>query len=237
MPEEINRILTDRISDILFTTSEDANINLLSEGIERDKIHYVGNTMIDSLIYNLKIAEKSMILEQLSLTKNDYAVLTLHRPANVDDKDVLIKVMDIIKMVSSKIDVVYPIHPRTLDALYRYALYEDAKSISGLRIMEPLGYLDFLKLISNSKMLLTDSGGIQEEATYLNTPCLTMREETERPITVEQGSNTIVGLDFEKIKNTIAMIINGEYKKASIPELWDGKASERIVSVLQKCQL
>lgn len=234
MPEEINRVLTDRMSDFLLTTSRGANKNLLAEGIDKKKIFFVGNTMIDSLKSNIKIAENSDIMEKLGLTEREYSVLTLHRPANVDKREKLERILDILDKVLEQTRIVYPIHPRTRNSLKKFNLMERMRGMSNLKLTEPLGYHDFLKLISHAKMVLTDSGGIQEETTILGVPCLTMRDETERPVTITQGTNEIVGFDEVKIINSVNSIINGTWKKGTIPELWDGNTSERIIKVIKK---
>jgi len=225
MPEEINRVLTDRLSDYLFTTCKDADINLENEGIQKERVHFVGNVMIDTLLTFKKLSESSDILTKLNLNQDEYAVLTMHRPSTVDNKEILTDMLD--AMNSLNIKVVYPMHPRTKKMVETFGL--DTRNII---ITEPLGYLDFVKLMSGSKLVITDSGGIQEETTILDIPCLTIRNETERPITVEQGTNIVVGKNKERIIQEGNKIIAGEGKKGSTPELWDGKAAERIVKIL-----
>ena len=231
MPEEINRILTDAISDYLFTPSADANENLIKEGIPKDKIHMVGNIMVDSLLYHKKQAQRSAILKQLNVHPGEYALLTLHRPSNVDDKTDLNKIFKAINYISGKIPVIFPIHPRTrknLGAVSRKLL---AGSIT---LINPLGYLDFLNLMMNARFVLTDSGGIQEETTVLGIPCLTLRNTTERPITLTHGTNTLVWNDTKKIINEATKILNGKGREGRCPELWDGRTAERIVKILIK---
>ncbi len=227
MPEEINRRLCDSLSDLLFTTEPSAYGNLIKEGIDKNKIFYVGNVMIDSLLEFRKRAEKSKILTRLRLKEGDYALLTMHRPTNVDDKRDLKKIMTVLKKLSESINIVFPIHPRTYKMLRKYHI-----RIDFLKIVAPLGYLDFLKLMINAKFVITDSGGIQEEATVLNVPCLTLRENTERPITVSEGTNVIVGKDPMKIVKETERILRGRGKKGRIPKFWDGKAAQRICKIV-----
>ncbi len=227
MPEEVNRRLSDSLSDILFITEPSAYNNLIKEGIEKKKIFYVGNVMIDSLLKFRERAEKSQILKHLRLKENNYGVLTMHRPANVDDRRDLKRLMAVLKKISKSIEIVFPMHPRTKKMLRQYDIRGDF-----LRIVAPLGYLDFLKLMKYAKFVLTDSGGIQEEATVLNVPCLTLRENTERPITVSQGSNTIVGKDSKKIMRETENIFRGRGKRGRRPKFWDGKTSQRICRIM-----
>ncbi|MBN1754827.1 UDP-N-acetylglucosamine 2-epimerase (non-hydrolyzing) [bacterium] len=233
MPEEQNRVLTDRLSDFLFTHSPEAEINLLNEGIDSQKIFFVGNIMIDSLVrFRAQARERSTILKRLQLTPGSYSLLTLHRPSNVDTKEGLEKIIRLLRMVQERIKIIYPIHPRTQKSLDKFGLSYYLKDLSNLVLIEPIGYLDFLSLTEKAKLVMTDSGGIQEETTYLNIPCLTLREETERPITVLKGTNTIVGTDEDRILAEIENILNGNPKRGIIPELWDGKTSERIINIL-----
>jgi UDP-N-acetylglucosamine 2-epimerase (non-hydrolysing) len=231
MPEEINRTLTDAISDYLFTTSIDANENLIREGIQSDKIYLVGNVMVDSLLSRQEKTEASHILSELGLTKQDYAVLTLHRPSNVDEKDSLAKIIETLQKISKRISIVFPTHPRTKKNLERLGLTE---LIKGKRIhcIKPLGYIDFLKLMMNAKFVATDSGGIQAETTVLGVPCLTLRETTENPITVTQGTNTIASTNPERIIEETNKILDGKGKKGKCPPLWDGMTAERIINIL-----
>jgi len=233
MPEEINRMLTDKISDFLFTTEESGNVNLLNEGVGKNKIFFVGNVMIDTLLKHKEKANKSDILGKLNVEKNDYCVLTLHRPSNVDKKEDFENVLSVLDTIQKKIKIVFPVHPRTKKNIELFNLDGTIKKMENLIITEPLGYLDFLCLIANSKFVLTDSGGIQEETTVLNVPCITLRENTERPVTVEQGTNLIVSVAKNKIIEKSLGIINNKAKTdGKIPELWDGKAAERIAEVL-----
>ncbi|MBI2101466.1 UDP-N-acetylglucosamine 2-epimerase (non-hydrolyzing) [Candidatus Woesearchaeota archaeon] len=232
MPEEINRIRTDKISDFLFTTEKSANKNLLNEGISRDKIFFVGNVMIDTLLSHRKKAEKSKILGQLKLRKKGYCVLTLHRPSNVDNRKSFENILDILEAIGAKIKIVFPLHPRTKKNLESFGLDKRIRSIDNLIITKPLGYLDFLCLMSGSRFVLTDSGGIQEETTVLGVPCVTLRNNTERPVTISQGTNMVVSTDKAKITRVCQRLIKGDAVKAKIPQFWDGKAAERIFKVL-----
>lgn len=233
MPEEINRILTDAISDLLLTTSQDADENLIAEGIGPEKIRFVGNVMIDSLVEHLKVSEGSPVREDLALD-GDYAVATLHRPSNVDDEKTLSGIFGVLCEISERLPVVFPVHPRTKAKLAEFGL--EAKT-SGVRMIEPLGYLDFMRLYSGAKLVLTDSGGLQEETTVLGIPCLTLRENTERPITIEMGTNVLVGVNPEKIKDAAYEALGPESSRdAKILPLWDGKAAGRICDALSEPQ-
>jgi len=233
MPEEINRVLTDALSAYLFTPSQDANENLRREGIPDERIHFVGNVMIDTLHRCQKLAERSFIFERLGIEERGYALLTLHRPGNVDDPQVLAEIMEALAKIQKEVPIIFPIHPRTEKQIQRYGFQSEIKAMSNLRIAPPLGYLDFLALEGHAKMVLTDSGGIQEETTVLGIPCLTLRETTERPVTVTQGTNQIVGHDKERIVAAAFAILNGEMPQGRIPEFWDGHAAERIARVLR----
>jgi UDP-N-acetylglucosamine 2-epimerase (non-hydrolysing) len=234
MPEEINRVLTDRLSDLLFTSCSDARGNLLKEGIDDGRIHFIGNVMIDSLLKNVDLAERSEVLEKMKVAPGEYAVLTLHRPSNVDSRENLELILPILEEASARIPIIYPAHPRTKKQFERFGLDTRIAAMDGLKITGPLGYLDFLKLVKNAKLVMTDSGGIQEETTVLGVPCLTMREDTERPITITEGTNTLVGLNADLISKRIGEILSDKDGAAGIPELWDGKSAERIVDVLLK---
>jgi UDP-N-acetylglucosamine 2-epimerase (non-hydrolysing) len=233
MPEEINRILTDAISDLLLTTSPDADENLKAEGIDAHKIRFVGNVMIDSLIYSLKLAENSTVREDLNLTGKDYAVLTLHRPSNVDERETLSGLLDAICEISQKIPIIFPAHPRTKGRISEFGFSGKIEN-SNLKLIEPLGYLDFMRLYSGARLVLTDSGGLQEETTALSIPCLTLRENTERPITISMGTNKLVGTNPEKIRQAAFEVLseNDSATDKKIPLLWDGKAAERICNAL-----
>jgi UDP-N-acetylglucosamine 2-epimerase (non-hydrolysing) len=231
MPEEINRLLTDQIADLLFTPSVDAGENLRAEGVAEERIRFVGNIMIDSLYRHLERARKSPVKGQLGLIEKQYAVLTLHRPSNVDDPQVFERILQALEAIAAQITVVFPVHPRTRKMIAEFGFSERIDRTQGLRLIEPLGYLDFLSLYSGARLVLTDSGGIQEETTVLGIPCLTLRENTERPITVEMGTNTIVGTDPKKIiTHAIASLNGNPIKRPRIPELWDGHTAERILA-------
>lgn len=231
MPEEINRLLTDQISDFLFTTERSAEINLKREGIDPSKIYFVGNTMIDTLKMNLDKVKKTDYYRKFGLEKNQYALVTIHRPSNVDDKDNLEKVIRILNYAQERIKIFLPIHPRTLKNVKEFEL-ENSFQKKNVILNDPVGYLVFLNLMINSKFILTDSGGIQEEASFLKIPILTLRENTERPITVEKGTNTIIGSDLKLAKKHINEILSNTYKKGNDIEKWDGLASKRIVDIL-----
>lgn len=233
MPEEINRILTDSISDLLLTTSEDADENLAAEGIPANRVKFVGNVMIDSLLDHLKIAEGSTVRDDLGIEAGKYGVVTLHRPSNVDDRDVFEGILDALVTVSEKLPIIFPVHPRTRGKIAEFGF--DAKiAASNIRPIEPLGYLDFMRLYSGAQLVLTDSGGLQEETTVLGIPCLTLRHNTERPVTIEMGTNVLVGTDPEKIKAVAenALESTSDRTDAKIPPLWDGKAAGRICDEL-----
>src|SRR5205823_2336806 len=230
MPEEINRIVTDRLSDVLLTPSPDANENLRAEGVPPEKIHLVGNIMIDSLLRHLPAASLDRVRDCVPVTDGQYAVLTLHRPSNVDQPAVFSRILTAVTTIASQMPVVFPIHPRTRQRLNEFG-FED--SLRQLIVTEPLGYIDFLALTSHARLILTDSGGLQEESTALGIPCLTLRDNTERPITVTQGTNCVVGSDPEAI-------LAGFWKAysspapAARPDLWDGRTAGRIADVLRQ---
>ncbi len=232
MPEEINRILTDSISDLMFCTEQSGVDNLTREGVPDERIFLVGNVMIDTLLKNKAKADESKILDEQGLKCGSYAVLTLHRPANVDDPAVLGRILDALEVIQQDLPIVFPIHPRTRNNLSGSSLAGRVEGMTGLRLIDPVGYLDFLKLISSARLVLTDSGGIQEETTILKVPCITLRENTERPVTVEIGSNQIVGTDPEKIISAYRQVAEGRGRESRIPDLWDGCAAERIVKIL-----
>lgn len=232
MPEEVNRIVTDRVADVLLTPSADADENLLNEGVPVDAIHRVGNVMIDTLLANVDRARARAMPEQLGIASGEYALATLHRPANVDDGDVLSSLLSALDWTQQRIPVVLPLHPRTRKRLEEFSLLERATAMHNLHLTEPLGYLDFLSLTLGASFVLTDSGGLQEETTVLGIPCLTLRPNTERPVTVSVGTNTIVGSDPNVIVDAVAGILEGQLKGGAVPELWDGHASERIAQVL-----
>jgi len=235
MPEEINRVLTDRISDILLTPSVDANDNLIKEGINPEKIHFVGNIMIDSLIGHQKKAELSGILYKLTLNQDEsYVLVTLHRPSNVDEYNGLKMLLTSLVEIGKHIKIIFPMHPRTKKNIQNFGLSNYVNSSKNIIFTEPLGYFDFLKLEMNAKLILTDSGGVQEESTYFRVPCLTLRENTERPITISEGTNQLVDLNVTSIVNKSLEITEGKVKQGKIPKHWDGKTAERVVMVLDK---
>ena len=230
MPEEINRLVTDAISDVLLTPSRDADENLLKENVPASKIHFVGNVMIDSLVQLLPKAAESKILETLGVTRGKYVAVTLHRPSNVDDAARLLRIMKELESIAQSIPVVFPIHPRTKKMLEISNL---KFQISNLRLAPPLGYLDFLHLQSSAALVITDSGGVQEETSFLGIPCLTVRPNTERPITITHGTNRLVDPDKESLSGLCASAMSDRKQRPSI-EFWDGKAAGRIVDVLEK---
>ena len=233
MPEEINRILTDSVADLLLTPSPDGDEHLRAEGIAEERIIRVGNVMIDSLYNNLVRAENSTIQADLELEDN-YSVLTLHRPSNVDDKAIFAGIISALEAIGKEIQIVFPMHPRTEKMAKQFSLYERIAAIPKIKITGPVGYLDFVALMSKAKLVLTDSGGLQEETTALGIPCITLRENTERPITVTEGTNTIVGCDPTLIKTTALDALKSGGKSGRIPDLWDGKTAKRIADVLIK---
>ncbi len=232
MPEEINRMLTDSISDMLLA-SEPAGIeNLKREGHPDSRMHLVGNVMINTLLNQVERARQSDILERLKLQPRQYGVVTLHRPANVDDRKVLASLIDVMIEISAKLPLVFPVHPRTKTRLESFGLDDHLASCQRLICLEPQGYNDFLCLTSQAKVIVTDSGGLQEESTALGVPCLTMRPNTERPITVTLGTSTLIGSDAAKLKMHLEEVITDTYKQGKCPDLWDGKAAERIAQIL-----
>ena len=238
MPEEINRVVTDSLADLLLAPSRDAVENLLREGVALEKIRFVGNVMIDTLFRNLERARSSRILERLKLQPGKFCAMTMHRPSNVDDKETLSGILDALETLGERLPIVFPVHPRTRDRLEQFGLGERVRRQASLVLTEPLGYLDFLHLYSNSGLVLTDSGGIQEETTVLSIPCLTLRENTERPITVTEGTNKLVGNNPESIlQAALAALDHFAHRDAGparVPELWDGHAAVRIVDALEQ---
>ena len=233
MPEELNRILTDSVSDYLFITEKSGVDNLKREGVSNEKVFFVGNVMIDSLVHYLEKALQTTILEELGLLKDEFVVITMHRPANVDTEDGLKAILSIIEDTAKYKKVVLPIHPRTANNLKKFGLYEQLSSIKNLILTEPQGYLEFLQLMQNASVIITDSGGIQEETTYLKVPCLTFRDSTERPITVEIGTNQLLAdLNPQTVHEKLINILDGNTKQGQIPPLWDGKTAERIADIL-----
>ncbi len=232
MPEELNRMVTDVLSDYLFVTEESGVVNLKHEGIDDSKVFLVGDVMIDSLTIYREKARRSRIKEALNVKGQGYTLVTLHRPANVDDKENLTRIMRTFKGIEKLGKIIFPIHPRTRRRIEEYGLTDEFGSLKGLVLSDPLGYLDFLNLMMDAKIVLTDSGGIQEETTFLNVPCITMRENTERPATIAIGTNVLAGLDVERVVALTKECHEGKWKVSSVPELWDGKAAERIADIL-----
>jgi UDP-N-acetylglucosamine 2-epimerase (non-hydrolysing) len=228
MPEEINRIVTDRLADLLLTPSSDANENLVAEGVEREKIHLVGNIMIDSLLRHLPLARLDRVRDIIPVEARRFAVLTLHRPSNVDDPVVLRRILSAVATIGTELPVVFPVHPRT-----RQRVHEFGVDLDNVIVTDPLGYIDFLSLTSNARLVLTDSGGLQEESTALGIPCLTLRENTERPITVTRGTNQVVGTNTDAILEGFRRAIAPSGPPPR-PELWDGRTGERIARVVCK---
>ncbi len=234
MPEEINRVLTDRISGLLLTPSSDADANLLKEGMDPERIHLVGNVMIDSLMASKARAEKLSTLADMGLAPRGYAVCTLHRASNVDDAKVLSGLLSALAHVSTRVPVIFPVHPRTRKMLADHGLGGLLERAPGLRLVDPMGYLEFLALTSQARLILTDSGGLQEESTALGVPCLTLRENTERPVTVEQGTNLVVGTDPVRIREEADRALDGKGKQGRVPALWDGRTAERIAALYER---
>ena len=237
MPEEINRVLTDQISDLLFTTEPDGKANLLREGVAPEKIHFVGNVMIDTLFANREraaMAEQTLAeLTDIDPVTDDFGVLTLHRPSNVDDPTVLVRLLETLVKLSQRLPMVFPIHPRTRARIEQAGLTQLLAN-SRIALTEPLGYLQLLGLMTKARLVLTDSGGLQEETTALGVPCITLRENTERPITVDNGTNTIVGTDPARIIACFDDVMENGGKAGRVPELWDGRAAERIADVIRQ---
>jgi UDP-N-acetylglucosamine 2-epimerase (non-hydrolysing) len=231
MPEEINRMVTDIVADLLFTTEPSAENNLLREGVERSKIHFVGNVMIDSLHFYKPLADQSTILDDLALRPGGYGLVTLHRPSNVDDPEGLRAILAVFDEIGRECPLVFPAHPRTRKVMEKSKLEVPAER---LKVLDPIGYLDFVKLMMHARLVLTDSGGIQEETTALGIPCLTIRENTERPITIEIGTNRLAGVSPRRILSEALAVLRGPKPTGRIPDLWDGRASERIVRVIDE---
>jgi UDP-N-acetylglucosamine 2-epimerase (non-hydrolysing) len=228
MPEETNRVLTDAISHWLFVSEPSGSVNLRREGIPDERIHFVGNVMIDTLLACRDLSARSTILGDLGLKERGYAVLTLHRPANVDDSAVLLDIRKALEYIQRELPIVFPVHPRTRKALEGKGFDQ----LANLRLIEPVGYLDFMKLTAQARLVLTDSGGVQEETTVLGIPCLTLRNNTERPVTIERGTNTLVGLDPDRIISAAMRTLGAPPRAGHVPELWDGQAARRIVDIL-----
>jgi UDP-N-acetylglucosamine 2-epimerase (non-hydrolysing) len=231
MPEEINRMVTDRLSSLLFTPSPDADENLKREGVPAERIHFVGNVMIDTLLREREKAPWNEVRRRFAVEDKRFAVLTLHRPANVDQPAAFARILERLELVSKRFPILFPIHPRTARRLSEGGLGEAARF---LRCVEPLGYRDFLALMDHAALVLTDSGGIQEETTVLGVPCFTLRDNTERPITIECGTNILVGADARGLLAAFAELERTNNKRSRIPERWDGKAGERVASILER---
>ncbi len=232
MPEEHNRIITDKLSDLFFVTEQSGYDNLVLEGIDKEKIIFVGNTMIDTMVAFEKDIDNSNVLNQYALTKNDFVLMTMHRPATVDNFEELHKLYALIEDLTIKYKVFFPIHPRTLNRMEEFGLKEKFLANPKIILADPLDYFAFQKLVKECQFIITDSGGIQEESTFLGKPCLTLRPNTERPVTVTEGTNTLVPFELDIIKNIVSQIESGIYKKGRVPKLWDGKSTERILNYL-----
>ena len=232
MPEEINRVLTDQISDYLFTTERTAHDHLRAEGVPDERVYFVGNVMIDTLLRNRERAKGSDAIAKHGVERRGYALCTLHRPSNVDTPEDARNTVEALRALAKRLPVILPLHPRSQLKLREFGLLEEIATWGCVQIVDPLGYLDFLALMDNARLVFTDSGGIQEETTALGVPCLTFRENTERPITVTQGTNQVVGLDPSRVARATDEILAGHGRNGRVPELWDGHAAERIVAVL-----
>lgn len=234
MPEEINRLVTDCLSDYLFVSEKSGLVNLKNEGIPNKKVFLSGNVMIDTLLSNMKTIDACEVLGKYALKSKAYAVATVHRPSNVDTKEALSEIVSIFGEITAKMPLIYPIHPRTKKNLETFGLMDKVSKMTGLILTDPLGYIDFVKLVKESAFVLTDSGGIQEETTVLKVPCITMRENTERPSTIDEGTNVLVGRNRKKITLLFRKILKKQWQKGRIPKYWDGKTAQRIVAVLRK---
>ena len=234
MPEEINRVLTDSISDLLFVTEQSGADNLKKEGLDSQKVHFVGNVMIDTLMANREKAQRSDILNKLGLVEKQFGVITLHRPSNVDDSMKFSQIIGAFEEIEKEIKLVFPIHPRTRHNIKGTEIEKRIEAMKGLLIVEPLGYLDFLCLMSNATLVMTDSGGIQEETTILGVPCMTLRENTERPVTITEGTNRLVHIETTDILRHYREIMDGGIgnSEGRVPELWDGHAAQRIAQII-----
>jgi UDP-N-acetylglucosamine 2-epimerase (non-hydrolysing) len=234
MPEEHNRVLTDRITDQFFITEQSGMDHLLADGVDPSRLHFVGNTMIDTLVAFAPQVDASPVLDQLDLGAGGHVLMTIHRPATVDDPKQLSNLLDLIADIGARRKVVFPMHPRTLKNIEAFGLQERMNSLTGLVLTEPLDYFAFQKLVATCAFILTDSGGIQEESTFRRVPCLTLRPNTERPSTVQIGSNELIPLEAAAIREAIDRIESGRFKQGGVPPLWDGKATERIFDVLER---
>jgi UDP-N-acetylglucosamine 2-epimerase (non-hydrolysing) len=236
MPEEINRLLTDSISDMLLCSEPAGVENLLREGHPASRVHLVGNVMIDTLLTQVERARSQDTLLQRGVTAGEYGVVTLHRPSNVDQPQTLAGLLKVLVDISVRLPLVFPIHPRTKARIEEFGLQPLLQG-KNIQLLEPQGYLDFLCLTSQAKVIVTDSGGLQEESTALGVPCLTMRANTERPVTCTEGTSTLIGNSADLLREQLELVLSGGYKPAKCPELWDGKAAERIVEVLAGCEV
>jgi UDP-N-acetylglucosamine 2-epimerase (non-hydrolysing) len=234
MPEEVNRVLTDRLSSLLFVTEESGRINLLREGVPEERIHLVGNLMIDTLVRLRERAGRSRILDDLGVGSGSYVLMTMHRPSNVDRDVNLAALLELLRGLTESSTVIFPIHPRTRSRFEESGRIDDLNRIPRLRLVEPLGYLEFLRLMEAAAVVITDSGGIQEETTYLGVPCITLRSTTERPVTVTAGTNELMDLVPERVVARVAELARGGSPNGTLPPLWDGEAAERVVGVLAR---
>ncbi|MBK9148779.1 MAG: UDP-N-acetylglucosamine 2-epimerase (non-hydrolyzing) [Flavobacteriales bacterium] len=234
MPEEVNRILTDRMAGLLLTTEPSGAENLIAEGIAPERIRMVGNTMIDTLVAYDDGIQGSDVLPHFGLRGSGHALITMHRPGNVDEPAALARVVDLVRMVADRFPAVFPVHPRTARNLQEHGLADRLSSHPGITLCDPLGYFDFQKLVATSAVVITDSGGIQEETTFRGVPCLTLRPSTERPITITEGSNSLITFDLQVLDRILERIARGEFKKGKVPHLWDGHATERAVEALMR---
>ncbi|MFN8465844.1 MAG: UDP-N-acetylglucosamine 2-epimerase (non-hydrolyzing) [Caldilineaceae bacterium] len=233
MPEEINRLVTDQVASLLFTPSPDCNENLVREGVDTNRIHFVGNVMIDTLVRLRPRAEAEWAGSHWDQWRDvPYVLLTLHRPSNVDDPTMLRQIVQVLYEISTFVPILFPVHPRTRSRIENLLLAKDTSRHGRLVLMQPLGYLEFLALQQHATAVITDSGGIQEETTYLGIPCLTLRETTERPITLTVGTNCLIGRDMDALRCNVHAILQGQYRRGAVPPLWDGEAAQRIASIL-----
>lgn len=230
MPEEINRLITDVIADYLFVSEKSGMINLKNEGIDDKKIFFAGNVMIDSMVQQSEKIDRSGILDDLCLEKSKYVLVTFHRPSNVDNPEKLKEITNLLNSIASRRKVIFPVHPRTKKNISEFSLSGSLNK--NIILTDPIGYIEFQKLTKHAELIITDSGGIQEESTFLNIQCITVRDNTERPVTVDVGTNQLIGTDLEKVRVAAEDILNGKRKAGKIPELWDGKAAERIAGIL-----
>ncbi len=234
MPEEINRILTDRITDDFFVTEPSGTAHLIAEGADPERIHFTGNTMIDTLVAFEDRIQASPVLKDIGLTGEGHVLMTIHRPATVDSKEELKKLVELVSTVAKDHPVVFPVHPRTMGNLKRFGLHDALTGIEGVHLAEPMDYFAFQKLVATCAFVITDSGGIQEETTYRRVPCLTLRPNTERPVTITEGTNELITFDLAALGDAITRIHAGTFKKGAIPELWDGHATERVFDALDR---